>query len=166
MYVYDRLQSVIERKKATGPLALAQIPTLAKETYRQGLSILADALHLMTAIRSPQNERLEREIVEFQKELEALKGNESQAPRVAMREETIASHRQRLELVNQQALRVDQLLHQSEICEASLHRTHIEIAALKADSSDSSVRMVTDTLQSTINQAKRVQEELNRLGLN
>ena len=139
--------------------------TLAEETYRQGLSILTDALHLMTAIRSPQNERLEREIVEFTIELKAMKGNESQAPRIKMREETIASHRQRLDLVNQQALRVDQLLHQSEICEASLHRTHIEIAALKAGSSDSSVRMVTDTLQNTIIQAKEVQEELRRLGI-
>ena len=61
VYVYDRLQSVVERKKATDPLALASVPALAEETYRQGMSILSDSLHLMTAIRSPHNERLERE---------------------------------------------------------------------------------------------------------
>ncbi len=165
VYVYDRLQAVVERKKPTDPLALAQIPALAEGTYRQGLRILTDALHLMTAIRSPENERLEREIVEYEKELEVLKNDECEAPRVKMREETIASHRQRLELVNQQALRVDQLLHQSEICEASLHRTHIEIAALKANGMNSRVRMVTDTLKNTINQAKEVQEEMSRLGV-
>ena len=59
---------------------------------------------------------------------------------------------------------MDQLLHQCESCEASLHRTRIEIAALKADTAESSVRALTDTLRMTINQAKEVQEELKRLG--
>ena len=158
--VYHRLQPVIESKRATDPMAVAHVPTLAEETYKQGLSVLGDSLGLMTAIHSPTNERLERELVDTKKQLE----NESQLERVKMLEDKLASHQERLDLVKQQQLRVDQLLFQSESCEASLHRTRIEIAALKADSGESSVRAVTDALRKTINQAKEVQEELKKLG--
>ena len=102
--------------------------------------------------------------MDIEKELDTLRGDESQAERLKMREETVASHRERLGLVQQQQLRVDQLLHQCENCEASLHRTRLDVAGLQADSSSSSVSALTDTLRATINQAKEVQEELKRLG--
>ena len=161
---YDWLKPVLKSKRATDPMALAHVPTLAEETYRQGLSALEDALRLMTAIQSPNNNSLQEEVVELEKELESFRRDASQGERVRMREETIASHRERLALVTQQQLRVDQLVHQSEGCAASLDLTRIEVAALKADSSESSVRAVTDALRRTINQAKEVQEELRRLG--
>ena len=58
----------------------------------------------------------------------------------------------------------DKLLYQSDRCEASLHRTRIELAALTAESSETSVSAVTETFEKTINQAKEVREELKRLG--
>ena len=94
--VYHRLQPVLESKRVTDPMAVAHIPTLAEETYRQGMSVLADSLGLMTAIHSPTNERLEREIVEIEKELPSL---EHDPERKRMREETLASHSERLDLV-------------------------------------------------------------------
>ena len=63
--VYQRLQPVLESKRATDPMSVAHIPTLAEETYRQGLSVLGDSLGLMTAIHSPTNERLGKEIVDY-----------------------------------------------------------------------------------------------------
>ncbi len=66
--------------------------------------------------------------------------------------------------MGQLLLRVDQLLHQAGACEASLHRTRVEIAALRADSVESSVNAVIGTLRKTITQAKEVQDELKRLG--
>ena len=68
--VYQRLQPVLESKRSTDPMAVAHIPTLAEETYKQGLSVLADSLGLMTAVHSPTNERLEKEIVDIERELE------------------------------------------------------------------------------------------------
>ena len=158
--VYDRLQPILESKRVTDPMSVAHIPTLAEETYKQGLSVLADSLGLMTAIHSPTNERLETEIVDTKKQLE----NESQPERVKMLDERLASHQERLDLVKQQQLRVDQLLHQCESCEASLHRTRLDVAGFRADTAESRVRDLTDTLRNTINQAKEVQEELKRLG--
>lgn len=75
--VYDRLQPVLESKRVTDPMAVAQIPGLAEETFKQGLSVPADALGLMTAIHSPQNDRLERQIAEYEKELEVLRRDPS-----------------------------------------------------------------------------------------
>ena len=162
--VYDRLQPVLESKRGTDSFSVTHIPGLAEETYRQGLSILADALDLMAAVHSPGNQRLEQEIGQIEEELQTLRRDRSQSERVRMGEETVASHRERLELVGQQQLRADQLLHQAGACEASLHRTRIEIAALRADSAESSVRAVIETLLRTIAHAKEVQDELKRLG--
>ena len=76
----------------------------------------------------------------------------------------MASHRETLELINQQQYRVDELLHQCGRCEATPTRTRIELASMQAGSSETSVSAVTDTLRRTITQAKEVQEELRRLG--
>ena len=164
VYEYEQLQPVLSRRKETDPLSVVHIPALAEETYRQGLSVLEDALELTRAIYLPDVQRLEAEVVRLEREIEALSRDGTQTARVKMREETVASHRELLDLLQQQQLRVDELLHQSDRCQASLHRTRIELAALRADSSDVSVSAVTETLRRTINHAREVQEEMKRLG--
>lgn len=164
VHEYEQLQPVLGRGKDTDPLAVAHIPGLAEETYRQGLGVLAGCTDLMREIHSPNNKKLEVEVGELESEIESLKGDETQAERFKILEATVASHKERLELVNQQKLRVEGLLQQSDSCEASLHKTRIELAAMKADNADTSVSSVTNTLQRTITQAKEVQEELKKLG--
>ena len=116
------------------------------------------------AIRSSDRESLEAEVVQLEGEIGFLRGDEAQVPRVKIMEETVASHKERLDMIKQQQLRVDQFLRQSDRCEASLHLTRMEMAALQADRSEASVGAVAETLLRTINQAKEVQEELKRLG--
>ena len=164
VHEYEQLQPVLERGKETAPMAVAHIPSLAEETYRQGLGVLAGTLELMREIHSPNNEKLKAETVRLDKEIESMTGDGTQAERLKMLEATLASHKGRLDLIEQQQLRVDGLLHQSDSCEASLHRVRIELAALKADSVDTRVDTVIDALQRTISQAKEVQEELKKLG--
>ena len=165
VYEYEELQPVLDRGRETDPLAVAHIPGLAEETYRQGLGVLAGCLDLMREIGSPNNRKLEAEVVDLQSQIGAMENDDSQTERLSILKATVASHKERLALVQQHSLRVDGLLHQSDSCEASIHRTRIELAALKADNIDARVSAVTDALQSTINQAKEVQEELKRLGL-
>ena len=140
----DQLRRLLERRKSTDPLAVAYIPSLEQETYRQGLSVLADARALREAIESSDKERLQAEIIELESEIGSLSKDETEATRVQ--------------------LRVDQLLHQAACCEASLDRTRMELASLKADSAEANVSAVTETLRRTINQAREVQEELKGLG--
>ena len=161
---YEELQPGLGRQRNTDPFSISIVPSLAEETYRQGLSVLSDALELRRASHTPGRERLEREFAELEQEVEALKGNESQAERLRLREDTLASHRQRLGMVGQLQLRADQLLFQAGRCEASLHRTRIELAAIRTGSSETSVDSVTETLRWTIDHAKEVQDELRRLG--
>jgi hypothetical protein len=161
---YEHLQPVLERSRETNPLALSYMGTLAEQTYRQGLYALADALELAQALHFSDQDSLESETNRLEREIASLSGDEAQAARVAMKRETLASHRDRLDLIEQQALRRDKLLHQADRCEASLARTRIELAALKADSSAASVSSLTEALQNTIVQAREVQEEMRKLG--
>ena len=161
---YTELQLVLERRKKTDSLSVAQIPPLAEETYRQGLGVLKNALGLLQSIHSSDRARLEAEVAELEGEIDALREDHSQEARVRMKEETMASHRERLDMVNQQQSHVEELLHQCGRCEASLHRTRIQLAELKAESSEMSISAVTETLRRTINQAREVQAEMKRLG--
>ena len=161
---YEQLRPVLDSKRETDPLSVAHIPALVEEAYRQGLSVLEDALELTQSIHLPDVQRLEAEVVRLEREIQSLRGDETQGARVKMREETMASHKELLDMIKQQQLRVDELLHQSDRCQASLHRTRIELAALRADSSGTSVTAVTETLRRTIDQARGVQEEMKRLG--
>lgn len=145
-------------------MAVAHIPGLAEETYRQGLGVLSGCVDLMREIKSPNNEKLRAEVGDLEAQIGSLRGDEAQADRLSILEATVASHKERLDLIDGQQLRVDGLLHQSDSCEASLHRTRVELAALKADNVQASVTTVTDALQRTITQAKEIQEELRKLG--
>jgi hypothetical protein len=161
---YEQLQPVLERRRETDALALSYVGALAEQTYRQGLYSLSDAFELARALHFSDKEALESETATLEREVASLAGDEAQAARVAMKRETLASHRDRLDLIEQQALRRDKLLHQADRCEASLARTRIELAALKADSSAASVSTLTEALRNTIAQAREVQEEMRKLG--
>ena len=161
---YERLQPTLGHQRDTDPFSMSLVPSLAVETYRQGLSVLWDALEMMRAVHTPGRERLERELAEMEREVGTLKLDESQAGRLRLREDTLASHRQRLDMLDQLQLRLERFLYQAGRCEASLHRTRIELAAIRTGSSEATVDSVTEALSRTIHQVKEVQEELKKLG--
>ena len=163
-YEYTQLHLVLERRKGDQPLLAAHIPDLAGESYRQGLSVLEHALELVQAIRSSDGERLEREVTQLEREIEALRKDANQAIRLRVWEETLASHRERLSLLEQQAWRVEELLQLAGHCEASLNRARIQLLSLNADGSQQGVNAATETLGRVIQQAREVQEELRELG--
>ena len=161
---YERLQPTLGRQRDTDSFSMSLVPSLALETYRQGLSVLSDALELMRAVHVPGRERLERELAEMEREIETLTLDQSQAGRLGLKEDTLASHRQRLDMLDQLQLRLERFLYQAGRCEASLHRTRIELAAIRTGNSEATVDSVTEALRRTIHQVKEVQEELKRLG--
>ena len=164
VHEYEQIQPLLGQEDGTALLAVAHIPALAEETFRQGLGVLAGSLELMREIRSLNNEKLKSEAVQLEQEIESLRDDGSQTERLKILEATLASHKERLGLIAQQQLRVDGLLHQSDSCEASLHRVRIELATLRADSVGASASTVISALEKTISQAKEVQAELKRLG--
>ena len=137
---------------------------MADETYQQGLNVLSAGLQLSKAIHTSNKQRLEKDIEDLEKEIQSLKKSGSDERRIEIRRETVVSHQERLVLINDQQTSVDEVLYQCDQCEASLAKTRIELASLRAGSLGTSVSSVTETLQKTIDQAKDVQEELRRLG--
>ncbi len=81
------------------------------------------------------------------------------------REESIASAKERLEMIQLQHLRVGELQHQCAKCVSVLSRTRIELAALKAEGSRTSIEAVSESLINVTNEARAVQEEMKSLGL-
>jgi hypothetical protein len=161
---YEQLRTALSRGIAAYPLSALRVPALAEDTYRRGLSVLSDALELMKAARTPRRETLEKEIADLQRQVEAREGDESQEQRMGMEKDRLVSLKMRLSMVDQLQLRVDQLLFQVERCEATLHRTRMELVAIRTGSSESSVDSVVGALQGTIRHVKEVQEELKGLG--
>jgi hypothetical protein len=165
VYEYAQLQPLLDRKRATASIALAHVPALVEETYRVGLNLLHQALELMRAVHPSERHRLEAEVLDLEKRSETLRADASQEERVKLMEATMSSHLERLDLMQKQQLRIEELLHLAGRCEASLHRTRMEVAALKAADSEMTVKETTESLRRTIDQARAVQDELKRLGL-
>ena len=161
---YEQLQAALRRQRDTDPFSMSYLPALSEEAYRRGLSVLSDAVELMSVARTTGRERIERELAELENEIEASKVDENQAERLKIKSDTRAAYQHRLDMLDQLGLRVDQLLYQVSRCEASLHQTHIELASIRTGSSETSLDSVIEALQGTINQVKEVQKELKQLG--
>ena len=161
---YAQLQPALESRRDADPLSVAHIPALAAETYRRGLSVLIDALELIEAMRGPGRDRLQAAIAELERVTVPSLVDEANSERIEIRQATLVSHRERIALLDQLQLRIDQLLHLAGRCEASLHHTRIELAAIRTGGAEPRVDVVVSALQGTIQQAKEVQEKLRRLG--
>ena len=161
---HELLKALISRRGGADHVFGAQIPALAEETYRQGLYVLESVLELLLAIDSSNKRALEAEVAKLEKEITSLRAEGSQSERIRIRETSLSSCNDRLELMARQELKVEDFLLRADLSHAALQKTRIELAALKADGSNVGVIAVSETLQRTIDQAKEVQEELRRLG--
>src|SRR5262245_31769902 len=112
-YEYAQLQPVLERRRATDSLSIGQLPALANETYRQGLSVLQDALDLNRAVTVTDRKRQEDEIDDLETRVAAAKRADAEPERLRILQERLASSRDDLEFMKKQQLRVDELLYQA-----------------------------------------------------
>jgi hypothetical protein len=161
---FERVQPILKASSAVAPLSMSLVPSLTLDTYRRGLSVLVDALSLTNAKQTSGVDRLRRELRDLEKEVRWLAGQPAQAERLRMRQEMLDSHRDRLRMLDELQLQRDQLLFQAQRCEASLHRTRIDLTAINTGDTESNVDAVIDALQRTIEQAKAVQAEIRSLG--
>ena len=146
-------------------LSMAPIPSVVVETYRRGLSLLVDALDATNTMQSSDRDRLRREVDALESEIARLRPQPDQAERLRLRELTLASHEERLRMLDNEQLREERLLFTAQQCEAALHRARIDLTAIRAaGSGEARVDAVIDALQRTIDQAKAVQAEMRRLG--
>ena len=164
VYEYAQLQPILDRARATDSTAFSRISLAVEETYRAGLGLLHDLLDLMRTAHPSERRRLEDEIIELEKNIALLRSDKSQKGGVKLMEANMNFRLERLELMQKQQWRVEELLHLAGRCEESLNRTRMELAGLKTADSEMSVKETTESLRKTIDQAKEVQEELKKLG--
>jgi uncharacterized protein YigA (DUF484 family) len=127
--------------------------------------VLVDALELTTTASIPGAERLRLEIKSLEREIAQLEREGDQAHRLAIRTQALSSHRERLRMLEDLQVHIDQLFFQARKCEATLHRTRISLAALRVGGdSSASVESVIRALQRTIEQARSVQDEVRKSG--
>ena len=161
---YHQLEPTLARDAGVS-FATLQVPGLATEAYRRGLSVLVDGLELTTTANSPGPDRLKAEMATLERELAELERAGGAQQRLALRRQALESHRERLRMLDDLQIRLDQLFHQARQCEAALHRTRINLAALRLNAdSGPSVESAVRALQRTIEQARTVQDEVRRLG--
>jgi hypothetical protein len=160
---YTQLQLALSRRRDTDSLSISLIPALAEETYRRGLSVLSDALELIKATHSSGKERLEKEIAQLEMDFHTSEDELSQSERLKIREDKQTARRELLDVLSRLHLNIDQLLHQAQRCGESLHTACIEVTAVRAGGSRTSVDSVIEALQGTIRRVKEVQDELDRL---
>ncbi len=161
---YRFVRLILKSGKEIDLLSIANLDSMVKETYFRGLSVLEDVLELERAIRFTDQAQLESEIAALQKKAAAAGALPSQQNRVDKINERIASNQERLRSVSDLQQRVEELLYQARRCEASLGKARIELVALKADTSETGVSTVIETLNKTIGRAREVQEELKKMG--
>lgn len=161
---YFKLGLALDSHGRAASVSLAAVPSLARETYHRGLSVLGDVLELMRALDGPTREQFEAEITDLEFEIGSLGSDDGERPRTLILEDTLASKRQRMVMQEHLRLRADQLLYLANRCEATLNLTRIQIAGIRAGGLESGVDPVVDALEETVRRAKEVQDELQQLG--
>ncbi len=170
---YEQLELAMIRRRATDPLSVSLVPALAGETYRTALSVLSNALDLMKLqdssntdyggeLATAGRDLLTQEIAELERGITAMKRIPEQAERLSLASEMLASRKDRLAMVDQLQLQVERLLFEARRCEASLYATQFDLASIRTGGTRMSVDMVIRAMQSTIRQAKEVQNEFER----
>jgi len=186
---YAQLQASLVMGRSTDALSVALVPALAGEAYRRGLDVLGEALELMKVLDPPAapaemqarlfppwdewqyraapaagEERLRQEIAVLESEVAALTGDPAKTDQLSLKLEMLASARGRLAMLDRLQLHIDRLVHQARRCESSLRDAQVELAAVRASGSKTSIDAVIESLQFTIRQVKEVQDELDGLG--
>jgi hypothetical protein len=161
---YQQLMTSLGQQRSNDPLSVSVIPALVEETYRKGLDVLSDTLDLMNIVRTPGQEKLEKEIAQVESDIKLLKNDQTRADWLKLKEDVLATLKERLTSVNRLKLWVEQLLYQAQKCETTVHASRIELTTVRAGGTRSNLDSIIKVLEERIKQVKEVQDEIDRLG--
>lgn len=155
---YHRLDKVLTDRlaKDVGPgFTMQRLRALAEDTYREGISILTQALEVRKSIKESDRDKLERELALWQDARNApgAKGLEALDTR-------IAAHQRRLGLIEAQQKKLDDLLAESETLEAALESTALEVVDLSNPEALFSRGSAAEELERAMNAAQRAEERI------
>lgn len=161
---YRHLDEALRQRLAqdgAGPaFTLQRLRVLAEDTYREGVAILRQALVVHSTAEQVDRGKLERELDEWRRELQGMED----AGRQEALSTRIAAHEKRLELLDVQARKLDELLAKSETLEAALEATCLEIADLGNSETLFHRGSAADDLERAMNAARSAEERVRGAG--
>ena len=160
---FKQLRDILSGQSYRDPLGVSLVPSLAGEVYRQGLSILWDTIDFIDVADVSDRKKLEQDISQLENEINTSGKKRLRNEQVRLKEEILASYRERLEMLYQLDLRIEQLLHQARRCDAILETTQVEITTSRISGSKAGVDSMIKALQTTLRQVKEVQDELDNM---
>lgn len=159
---YLELVTYLGRRPESKLISNSQVIDGMTETYQQGLNILGFALEIMRTVRATDIASLEGDMQDIQREL----AREKIAEIKVIKQETLESHKKRIEKVREQTVYAVKLLAQSDKCEAALHQTMLDLNMLDIEGSEEKAKEVVERIRGNIKTAIAVQEALKEKGLN
>ncbi|MCB1043701.1 MAG: hypothetical protein KDC35_12225 [Acidobacteria bacterium] len=155
---------LIEKANAAERANAYKFLILAEDSFKEGLSCLRSALDTHQLLKKMDVRDLKKEIVAWSADIRRLQSrpgyNEGQIDAIRTR---IKSHHQRLELHKQKTELMHRQLAQSEVIEAALETTLLEVSQL-LDGGE--LHMRTDTaskLEEAVAAARRVEQKLREV---
>ncbi|MFL6203801.1 MAG: protein kinase domain-containing protein [Acidimicrobiales bacterium] len=140
----------------------SRIPELAEDAYRQGMSVLSDAIGQLKVTDGAQSRDLPTELEEIEDRLaRGAYSDERDRSRDQKRQSTT---RRLLDRQKEARQRARDLIFQAETCTAALAEAGIELASVYAGDTQVDTDAVVHSLEDTIRCVRDVQDELRSLG--
>jgi hypothetical protein len=156
---FDAIDAVVERRRGSSVSTFSHVlPGLAENAYLAGLGVLTEALGKLEDSEGPRRQRLEREHESLRASLEDPENDverERNERRLELREQMLAS-------LDRERDEASDLLVEAERCEATLQQARIELASAASGTEQVSIDAVIASLEETIAQARRVQDEFRK----
>jgi hypothetical protein len=128
---FNEVRESLGKVDAPDAITAVRLLASARETYRGGLSALADARALMDALRGLDRAELKAEIDRARAELVSLAKAGAEPERIRLERRTLEKQQRTLELLEQQGLAAERLLHQADLAVAALRRLRVALPALE-----------------------------------
>jgi len=162
---YQKFKSFLQaRETKSASMQSMRLHILAEDTYFQGVEVLRTAAEITCALREINAEKLQREVQDWQKQLQKLRDTESNRESSAL-ERRIELNQQRLDSYRQRQSALAELLAEAEACEASLEEAYMQFAGAESAVAlpKSNVDNAITRLETAVAAARRVETRIRKM---
>jgi hypothetical protein len=163
---YQKFKSFLQAREAQDATMMKsmRLQILAEDTYFQGVEVLRTAAEITRALREIDAEKLQREVQDWQKQLQKLRDTESNRESSAL-DRRIELNQQRLNSYRQRQSALAELFAEAEACEASLEEAYMQFAGAESATTlpKSNVDTAITRLETAVAAARRVETRIRNM---
>jgi hypothetical protein len=162
---YQKFKSFLQTREAKGAsMQSMRLQILAEDAYFQGVEVLRTAAEITRALREINAEKLQREVQDWQKQLQKLRDTESNRESSALKRR-IELNQQRLDSYRQRQSALAELFAEAEACEASLEEAYMQFAGAESAAAlpKANVDNAITRLETAVAAARRVETRIRNM---